>query len=355
VFGADARLFGTWQATVATIDGRPVTVASALQMSAGATTRSMSLLGEASRGATFNDINSSGMVASTTGTFSAVSGSGKLVIGTQPEDFSYQMISPNILKLTFTTGGKTVVVIWVKSVPPTDTTRDSSLEGAWKATGVNVNGEGITPASFYGLAQSSNVKVLQLLGDGTGFSREVAACLESPLARRQALTWAGSGGAWMEQQGALLLHGSYATGNNLLLLTYLDPATGNTVSVLYSRWPQLPAGATTPAQIQGIWRVTDVTLNGGEQSQRFFFHWQPGSTEQDFDFYPDGTGEEREMSPAGVALAGLGTWYVKGATMHLMEIDWSADVPYTLVGGTLSMGVEVPGTGYVAFSLQRSG
>jgi len=60
------------------------------------------------------------------------------------------------------------------------------------------------------------------------------------------ISWAGTAGAWATARGSSVLHGAYGTtaDGSALLLTYLDPATGNTVNVQYSRWPQIPAGGT---------------------------------------------------------------------------------------------------------------
>jgi hypothetical protein len=344
-------LFGNWQATGATVNGSPTTVSNALGLPSGATTQVLNLQNEAGLGATVTDINASGTVSSSNGNFSGVSGSGSLTVGGKVIPFTYQMISGGILQLTMTINGKTVVITWVESASVKGAL-DPAVEGAWKVTGVTVNGGAATAATFYGLSPATDQEVLQWIGDETGFSREINNNVEKPLAKRRALNWAAGAGAWAMQQGGTVLHGSYATTASLMLLTYLDPVTGNTVAVSSSRWPAVQAGGTLPAQFQGIWHCTGVTKDGAPQSQSSFFNWQPGTTSQQFQFYSDGTAEDRELAGSSLNFAGLGAWWIVGATMHMSTTKIGANVPYTYTGGTLTLKLKIPGTGNVVMTLQ---
>ena len=345
----DSALLGTWQAVSATRDGAALGVPGALGFTSG--DYQTLQFAVAPVAATRETYHNGSRVSGADGTWTGLNGSGSYTLPSGTTNFTYSLATTNLLDLTMTLAGHTVVTRWVNQAPLAG--HDPNLETTWVAVSATRNGQAITPANLFRLRYATNQQTLQFLPSGTQFRRELQDQQEAPIIHHLTSAWSTGAGAlsfaptWYSPQQS----GYYTFSAGTLLTTTLDTTYGYTDVVTWNHWAVL--SGTLPANLQGTWSPTGVTVNGTPSALAFYLGWHSGTTAETFQFYPDGTLELSELAGATLNWAGLSPWYYLNGALAMSFGGSPATVQYAVSGSTLTLTEPNTLIGTLVYTLTR--
>jgi hypothetical protein len=330
----NTSLIGTWLPVSALEDGNAVRVSTAMMSWDAAWTRGeIQLL--ATGVCTVRGYINSTLDDTISGTWSSDAGVAPIVLGGVTTTVTWENYVENLVDTAdFTRNGHNYQTRWVRVVSLAE--HEAQLIRTGTVASATLNGASVPVSTYFGMAPQSDNLTLQLLSDGTMWTREVDGHI---VVTRVAGTWATGGGEIIMTLKGEQLRGIWegATG-----ATLLDP-DGDTLHLGWGYWAP---GGTHPSELLGTWRASGVKEGDTDIPLADFFEWEAGVTRYELEFWADGAVEQIDYAGSALQSAEFGDWSTIGNQLTInLEETWQA--AYSVVGSTLTATIDKDGHTYV--------